>query len=1671
MLLKQKIKKEYIFILVGAIIFFIGVFLVVKSIFFDSNNLLNVYILSSDNEVSGCRSIYADYNGEEVVEYSFDEGKSWKKSNLSIVCTNGTKKVLVRNESKEIISSGNIKINDLIDNYPKIEIDFDNEIYILNENAILMGVKAFDKDGKDITDRIVIEVKLSDDNESIIIRYSVLDDFGNKTIVERNVSSSFVENSSSINSYPIFYAKQNYSCKEGETITTSISVEFSGLVPSYDFEIFEKPIVKSYKSSNTDIATIEKHPTINSQNSNSENVLIKCLKTGNVVLSAISNLGATTISEVNVTNKIVDGKVSFDRNSYDVGYGKTINIKFYGANINDLDFKVKDSKIINVEVVDSNTSGATLKVHGLKVGTTTLEVLNKNNEKIVTTVVVKDCSMEFGSNSYQLFTGMRTIGTITSNYIDGSKCNIKSVKSSDPKIVSILNEDEEKNVISDFDNFRFFMNPLKEGKVTLTATCETGKEITSTVIVKDKKITKFTSSNYELNVGENLYITITSFLGNGQKDEIVDVKIDSSDVVTAKLNGYNAKYSRYGVTLTGVKAGTTSVTAVTKSGATATAYVIVSEKEKGSISFNKSVYTCNVGQKITAYITANHIKENDVMVKSYASSDSSIATIVKHPSLIMKNSNSIAVQINCLKNGEVDLVAISNLGATTSSKLICKNEIQFEKQAYSVDVGKVLKVKLINIKDKEIKVVAKDSSLIKVNNISYSKENNNEGYVEIKGLKSGITTLVMTDDEGNKTLASINVKVCNINFEAASYKLVEEESLLAGVISQYSDGKSCKITSITSSNTKVVTINYDNKTPDSSGKHLFYINAKSKGEATLTATCETGNQKTVVVKVDPKIVQYTSLIKESDFLITNGTKIVKKGTGQQVVLRGYNIGQWMSRGIHALPISAAYNVEKKVSEGGTRYSDNNDIEIDYELFTNVNNFSYDEVMTLNNAFYNNYISEEDARLISATGSNAVRIAIGYTFFMKPVFKNNELTYVLDKDFIEERLDLLEEKVDMFANYGIYSIIDMHLGPGNSMSGGYRETIGFFYGDSEHTASYYQQIVLDIWKYIAIRFKDHPAIAGYDLINEPGITSDGDFKKLVLPFYEKAYNVIRAQDKNHIVIMQARFRFYYNWENGWVMPKPEEKGWKNVVYSIHEYHLDNGEQGLCGNNPRWCKLEDYYKRIAKGDYQNVSVYIDRLKYTSDISIKNMKEYNVPLYVGEFNLADLAADTDYVWGYMMDIYNTNNISYTAWTYKTGWEAYDGIVYYGRKGFVMNSQKGKVDLKKATYTDIMNAFNPCSIPSIKNESKSSSNAIMNFNTRFYEIFKKHTQTISLNTNNFKINVGSTKQITATIKPAGAKYNKITWTSSNTNVAIVDSNGKVTALSQGNVTISAKTENGTISTCYVTVEVPASVNVKRIGPFTDNVLFSKIKSQLQSKNVNYKSDDVNKIIEIPNSDIIKITKLDLSSQPNSTQKIENLTGIGSFTVLTSLISLNLSNNNLEYNDIEEIGKLTNLIELNLGSNNIGKTIPGAIGNLVNLKALYLSNNKISKVTSTSTIVKLKNLNTLTMKNNQIEDASGLDSLSKLQNNSTTTNFQEQKIIISTTSSTIELPNIFINEKIGASQNIVAYNNVEIIGNASISSDKTKLVINQKGSGIVTLTLKGGVFNNSTLVVNYDIK
>ena len=78
-----------------------------------------------------------------------------------------------------------------------------------------------------------------------------------------------------------------------------------------------------------------------------------------------------------------------------------------------------------------------------------------------------------------------------------------------------------------------------------------------------------------------------------------------------------------------------------------------------------------------------------------------------------------------------------------------------------------------------------------------------------------------------------------------------------------------------------------------------------------------------------------------------------------------------------------------------------------------------------------------------------------------------------------------------------------------------------------------------------------------------------------------------------------------------------------------------------------------------------------------------------------------------------------------------------------------------------------------------------------------------VTLDKESITLTKGESITLVATVKPDGATYKALSWTSSDSKVASVDSKGRVTAIANGNATITVKADDQQ-ATCIVTVTVP---------------------------------------------------------------------------------------------------------------------------------------------------------------------------------------------------------------------------------------------------------------------------
>lgn len=301
----------------------------------------------------------------------------------------------------------------------------------------------------------------------------------------------------------------------------------------------------------------------------------------------------------------------------------------------------------------------------------------------------------------------------------------------------------------------------------------------------EKGLIHYDKDSYTCYEGEQIRALITASYPNGV------AKIDeysSDDINIATVSKHPTEAVRcidcLVVQITCVKEGTTNLTAKSDHGATTSVPIKVEKKEEvvvGSISYDKPSFSCGVGDKITSVIKAEgSVAEGDnvkiAMVSSYTSSDSSIATVTKHPNLAVNCVNCVAVEITCHKEGTATLTASSTLGATTSSMVTVNNEsqvidssIEYEEKSYSCNVGekittlikahgeqkegelyKFATVSSYDSSDRSIATVTKHPNLA-VNCIDCVA-------VQITCKKKGKTTLKATSSLGEKTSVPITVK-------------------------------------------------------------------------------------------------------------------------------------------------------------------------------------------------------------------------------------------------------------------------------------------------------------------------------------------------------------------------------------------------------------------------------------------------------------------------------------------------------------------------------------------------------------------------------------------------------------------------------------------------------------------------------------------------------------------------------------------------------------------------------------------------------------------------------------------------------------------------------------------------------------------------------------------------
>lgn len=367
---------------------------------------------------------------------------------------------------------------------------------------------------------------------------------------------------------------------------------------------------------------------------------------------------------------------------------------------------------------------------------------------------------------------------------------------------------------------------------------------------------------------------------------------------------------------------------------------------------------------------------------------------------------------------------------------------------------------------------------------------------------------------------------------------------------------------------------------------------------------------------EPEVVALKQLTADGD--------TVKNSDGETILLRGVNAGglfvteHWMTGFVYG---SSPSNDFRSLTQ------------------TFISRFGEENTKELWREYRDNWWSDADFEICERMGINCIRLPFTYMTL--------DFAAVRDNDYADAGkaydFTLLDDFVEKAAARGIYTILDMH-GAYGSQNG--QDHSGQIIGSASDVGFYSDErmmkLTADMWTAIAEHYADNPAVAGYDILNEPGekagLTSERHFE-----CFDMLYDAIRSKDEKHIVIIESCW-------DGKDLPKPETYGWENCMYSFHHYPGDKltvNEHGTSWND----KLDGVEEQ----------------------------KFGLPLQMGEF--------TNYgsteKWDYTLDLMNRRGWHWTSWTYKIWGNMPWGVVN------IRGANDQKVNATNDEYADILAKF----------------------------------------------------------------------------------------------------------------------------------------------------------------------------------------------------------------------------------------------------------------------------------------------------------------------------------------------------------------------------------------------
>ena len=241
---------------------------------------------------------------------------------------------------------------------------------------------------------------------------------------------------------------------------------------------------------------------------------------------------------------------------------------------------------------------------------------------------------------------------------------------------------------------------------------------------------------------------------------------------------------------------------------------------------------------------------------------------------------------------------------------------------------------------------------------------------------------------------------------------------------------------------------------------------------------------------------------------------------------------------------------------------------------------------------------QDLTDLASWGANCIRWQLNNADWARTDIPSDPAAY---EKWLKPKLDELALVLDQAQTLGLKVILDLHAPPGGRFPDG---TLRMLMDKP------LQEFFLSIWKHIAQRFKGHPALYAYDLMNEPlqlrpSPSGVRDWASL----QAAAAAIVRAEDPATAIMLEVD-----PWDS------PEGFAWMepvnvpNVIYSVHMYWPN--EYTHQGVDRPWVTPEDQPK--YPGTFNTRP--FDRAALAAQLApVREFQQaYGARIFVGEFSV---------------------------------------------------------------------------------------------------------------------------------------------------------------------------------------------------------------------------------------------------------------------------------------------------------------------------------------------------------------------------------------------------------------------------------------------------------------------